>query len=174
VTIRVLLADDQELVRAGFRMILQLQPDIEIVGEAADGAEAVALTVSGRPDVVLMDVQMPLVDGLAATRVVVSRTDARVVILTTFDRDDYLFESLRAGASGFLLKNAPGRRPSPGDGRLGTAGGRRRPGGARGARPPGRHRREPARDDRRAHRRRRRHRGRRTADRRRRRRCGPG
>jgi DNA-binding NarL/FixJ family response regulator len=105
-TIRVLLADDQELVRAGFRMILQLQPDIEIVGEAADGAEAVSLALSGRPDVVLMDVQMPRVDGLAATREVVARTDARVVILTTFDRDDYLFESLRAGASGFLLKNA--------------------------------------------------------------------
>lgn len=105
-TTRVLLADDQGLVRAGFRMILQLQPDIEIVGEAIDGAEAVRLAVAALPDVVLMDVQMPRMDGLAATREVVERTSARVVILTTFDRDDYLFDSLRAGASGFLLKNA--------------------------------------------------------------------
>jgi DNA-binding NarL/FixJ family response regulator len=106
VTIRVLLADDQEMVRAGFRMILQLQPDIEVMGEAADGAEAVRLALTGHPDVVLMDVQMPRMDGLAATREVVARTGAHVVILTTFDRDDYLFESLQAGASGFLLKNA--------------------------------------------------------------------
>jgi DNA-binding NarL/FixJ family response regulator len=106
VTIRVLLADDQELVRVGFRMILQLQPDVEIVGEAADGAEAVRLAQDRRPDVVLMDVQMPRLDGLAATREVVARTGAHVLMLTTFDRDDYLFESLQAGASGFLLKNA--------------------------------------------------------------------
>jgi DNA-binding NarL/FixJ family response regulator len=106
VTIRVLLADDQEMVRAGFRMILQLQPDIEIVGEAGDGAEAVALTLSGRSDVVLMDVQMPVMDGIAATSRIVAEGASKVVILTTFDRDDYLFESLRAGASGFLLKNA--------------------------------------------------------------------
>ncbi|HEY6797766.1 MAG TPA: response regulator transcription factor [Kineosporiaceae bacterium] len=105
-TIRVLLADDQGMVRAGFRMILQLQPDVEVVGEAGDGAEAVRLAVSERPDVVLMDVQMPGTDGLSATREVVSRTSASVLILTTFDRDDYLFESLQAGASGFLLKNA--------------------------------------------------------------------
>lgn len=105
-TIRVLLADDQALVRAGFRVILDLQPDIEVIGEAGDGAEAVTRCLASRPDVVLMDVQMPRVDGLAATREVVARTSARVVILTTFDRDDYLFESLRAGASGFLLKNA--------------------------------------------------------------------
>jgi len=106
VTIRVLLADDQAMVRAGFRMILGLQGDIEIVGEAADGAEAIRLAESERPDVVLMDVQMPRLDGLAATREVVARTGASVVILTTFDRDDYLFAALRAGASGFLLKNA--------------------------------------------------------------------
>jgi len=106
VTIRVLLADDQEMVRAGFRMILQLQPDVEIVGEAADGAEAVRQAVAVHPDVVLMDVQMPRMDGLAAAREVVARTGAHVVMLTTFDRDDYLFESLEAGASGFLLKNA--------------------------------------------------------------------
>jgi DNA-binding NarL/FixJ family response regulator len=106
VTIRVLLADDQEMVRAGFRMILAVQPDVEVVGEAQDGAEAIRRAVSLRPDVVLMDVQMPRTDGLAATREVVSRTDAHVLILTTFDRDDYLFASLQAGASGFLLKNA--------------------------------------------------------------------
>jgi len=93
-------------VRVGFRMILQLQPDVEIVGEAADGAEAVRLAQHRRPDVVLMDVQMPRMDGLAATREVVARTGAHVLMLTTFDRDDYLFESLQAGASGFLLKNA--------------------------------------------------------------------
>jgi DNA-binding NarL/FixJ family response regulator len=106
VTVRVLLADDQAMVRAGFRMILSLQPDVEIVGEAADGAEAVRLAVAQRPDVILMDVEMPRTDGLTATRQVVERTGASVLILTTFDRDDYLFQALQAGASGFLLKNA--------------------------------------------------------------------
>jgi len=106
VTVRVLLADDQEMVRAGFRMILQIQPDVEVTGEAGDGEQAVRLAVADRPDVVLMDVQMPRMDGLAATREIVARTSAHVVILTTFDRDDYLFEALQAGASGFLLKNA--------------------------------------------------------------------
>ena len=105
-TIRVLLADDQQMVRAGFRLILQVQDGIEVVGEAADGAEAVKLAVAGQPDVVLMDVQMPRMDGLAATREIVGRTASSVLMLTTFDRDDYLFESLQAGASGFLLKNA--------------------------------------------------------------------
>ena len=104
--IRVLLADDQDLVRAGFRMILQSRPGVEVVGEATDGAEAVERARELQPDVVLMDVQMPGTDGLAATRTITAEQAARVVILTTFDRDDYLFEALRAGASGFLLKNA--------------------------------------------------------------------
>lgn len=104
--VRVLLADDQDLVRAGFRLILSTEPGIEVVGEAADGEQAVDRTAALHPDVVLMDVQMPRVDGLAATRRIVADGVARVVVLTTFDRDDYLFEALRAGASGFLLKNA--------------------------------------------------------------------
>jgi DNA-binding NarL/FixJ family response regulator len=109
--IRVLLADDQAMVRAGFRMILEAEPDIEVVGEAEDGARAIAAVRSLRPDVVLMDIQMPVVDGLEATRRVLGGRDGcppcRVLILTTFERDDYVFEALRAGASGFLLKNAP-------------------------------------------------------------------
>lgn len=105
--IRVVLADDQALVRNGFRMILESEAGIEIVGEAADGAQAVQLVEELEPDVVAMDVQMPVQDGLTATRhIVKSGAAARVLILTTFDRDDYLFEALAAGASGFLLKNA--------------------------------------------------------------------
>jgi DNA-binding NarL/FixJ family response regulator len=104
--VRVLLADDQDLVRAGFRMILSAQPGLDVVGEARDGEEAVTLARATRPDIVLMDVQMPRLDGLAATRRIVADGSSRVVMVTTFDRDDYLFESLRAGASGFLLKNA--------------------------------------------------------------------
>lgn len=111
--VRVILADDQDLVRAGFRVILSTEPDIEVVGEASNGAEAVLLTERLRPDVVLMDVQMPGTDGLEATRRILGSagggSDAgstKVVILTTFDREDYLFEALRSGASGFLLKNA--------------------------------------------------------------------
>jgi DNA-binding NarL/FixJ family response regulator len=104
--LRVLLADDQDLVRAGFRVILGMEDDIEVVGEAGDGLAAVELAERLRPDVVLMDVQMPGIDGLEATRRVLGRDGTRVVILTTFDREDYLFEALRAGASGFLLKNA--------------------------------------------------------------------
>ncbi len=108
-TIRVVLADDQELVRAGFRLILETEHDIEVVGEASDGDQAVEVTRRLRPDVVLMDVQMPRTDGLEATGRVVGDADvgSRVIILTTFERDDYVFEALRAGASGFLLKNAP-------------------------------------------------------------------
>jgi DNA-binding NarL/FixJ family response regulator len=105
-TLRVLLADDQDLVRAGFRVILGMEEDIEVVGEAGDGLAAVDLVTHLRPDVVLMDVQMPGIDGLEATRRVLAGTETKVVILTTFDREDYLFEALRAGASGFLLKNA--------------------------------------------------------------------
>ncbi len=104
--LRILLADDQALVRSGFRMILAVEPDLEVVGEAGDGAEAVALARELDPDVVLMDVQMPGTDGITATADIVAGDHGKVVILTTFDRDDYLFSALRAGASGFLLKNA--------------------------------------------------------------------
>ncbi len=106
-TIRVLLADDQELLRIGFRMILSAQPDIDIVGEAVDGADAVRQVDRLRPDVVLMDVRMPVMDGIAATTQIVARDRARVLVLTTFDLDEYAFAALRAGASGFLLKDVP-------------------------------------------------------------------
>jgi DNA-binding NarL/FixJ family response regulator len=105
---RVLLADDQALVRAGFRALLSAEPDIDVVGEAADGAAALELALEHRPDVVLMDIRMPGTDGLEATRRIVADPDlggTRVIILTTFDLDDYVFEALRAGASGFLLKD---------------------------------------------------------------------
>jgi DNA-binding NarL/FixJ family response regulator len=108
-TIRVLLADDQKLVRGGFRMILRAEPDIDVVGEAADGAEAVALAHELDPDVVLMDVRMPNVDGIEAARRIIDGSEhaPRVLVLTTFDLDEYVYEALRAGASGFLLKDAP-------------------------------------------------------------------
>jgi DNA-binding NarL/FixJ family response regulator len=107
-TISVLLADDQELVRAGFRMILETQADIEVVGEAGDGAEAVAATRRLHPGVVLMDIRMPNLDGLQATKqIVTAGSGSRVVILTTFDLDEYVYQALAGGASGFLLKNAP-------------------------------------------------------------------
>lgn len=102
---KVLLADDQELVRTGFRLILSVEPDIEVVGEAADGRRAVEAVVELAPDLVLMDVQMPVLDGIAATRRITASSTAKVVVLTTFDRDDYLFDALAAGASGFMLKN---------------------------------------------------------------------
>jgi DNA-binding NarL/FixJ family response regulator len=106
--IRVLIADDQALVRAGFRAILETQDDLEVVGEAEDGAEAVALAQELRPDVVLMDVRMPGVDGIEATARLHRDGDAtRVLILTTFDLDEYVYEAMKAGASGFLLKDAP-------------------------------------------------------------------
>ena len=107
-TARIVLADDQPLVRAGFRMILEAEDDIDVAGEASDGEEAVAVTRQLQPDVVLMDIQMPKVDGLEATRRIAqdASTDSRILILTTFERDDYVFEALRAGASGFMLKNA--------------------------------------------------------------------
>lgn len=108
-TVTVLLVDDHALVRAGFRMILSAEDGLCVVGEAEDGAEAIQLARSLRPDVVLMDIQMPRLDGVEATRRIVAdpATESSVVILTTFERDDYVFEALRAGASGFLLKNAP-------------------------------------------------------------------
>ena len=104
--IRVLIADDQDLVRTGFRLILQGEPDLDVVGEAADGAETVRLAARLQPDIVLMDIRMPVLDGIAATReVLAARTSTRVVILTTFDLDEYVFAALTAGASGFLLKD---------------------------------------------------------------------
>ncbi|MGC4748321.1 response regulator [Micromonospora sp. DT201] len=103
--IRLLLVDDQTLVRAGFRSILEGEDGIEVVGEAADGAAAVRLAGQLRPDVVLMDIQMPVLDGLAATAEIVASCAARVIILTTFDLDDYVYRALRAGASGFLVKD---------------------------------------------------------------------
>jgi DNA-binding NarL/FixJ family response regulator len=107
-TIRVVVADDQALVRSGFSALLADEPDIDVVGEASNGAEAVALAASERPDVMLMDVRMPVMDGLEATRRITgdeSLAGTRVVILTTFDLDEYVHEALRAGASGFLLKD---------------------------------------------------------------------
>jgi DNA-binding NarL/FixJ family response regulator len=105
--LRVVIADDQALVRAGFRMILEAQPDIEVVGEAADGEEAVSMVRRTHPDLVLMDVRMPELDGIAATRRLLAGGDGgcRVVMLTTFDLDEYVYAALRAGASGFLLKD---------------------------------------------------------------------
>jgi len=104
-TIKVLIADDQALVRTGFRKILESEPDLEVVGEAGDGGEAVEAALLLRPDVVLMDIRMPRLDGLEATRRLAGKT--RVLVLTTFDLNEYVYEALRAGASGFLLKDAP-------------------------------------------------------------------
>jgi DNA-binding NarL/FixJ family response regulator len=110
VTVRVVLADDQALLRKGFRMILEAEDGIEIVGEAADGSDAVRLVELYQPDVVLMDVRMPVLDGIEATRAITASdtgNETRVLILTTFDLDEYAFSALRAGASGFLLKDVP-------------------------------------------------------------------
>lgn len=153
-TIRVLVVDDQALVRAGFRMILASEPDIEVVGEAGDGLEALDAVVATRPDVVLMDVRMPRLDGVEATGRIASlglATPPRVVILTTFDLDEYVFAALRNGASGFLLKDAPPdtlldaiRSAARGDALLAPSVTRRliedyvrRPAGATAAPPPG-------------------------------------
>jgi DNA-binding NarL/FixJ family response regulator len=107
VSIKVLIADDQAMVRRGFRMIVQGEPDMEVVAEAPDGEHAVASARRFAPDVVLMDIRMPRLDGLAATREILGGGSTRVLILTTFDLDEYVYDALRAGASGFLLKNAP-------------------------------------------------------------------
>ena len=108
-SISVVVADDQELVRTGFRVILNSEPDIDVVGEAADGREAIETAKQLGPDVVLMDIRMPVLDGLAATRRIVTGPDSRprVIILTTFDLDEYVYEALRSGASGFMLKDNP-------------------------------------------------------------------
>ena len=108
-SVRVLIVDDQALVRTGFRMILEAERDVEVVGEAVNGAEAVAETLRLAPDVVLMDVRMPELDGIEATRRLLAHVgvETKVVMLTTFDMDEYVYEALRAGASGFLLKDAP-------------------------------------------------------------------
>lgn len=103
---RVLLVDDQALVRSGFSLILSVEDDFEVVGEAGDGATAIELTRTLRPDIVLMDVQMPVMDGIEATRRIVAEDLAKVLVLTTFDHDEYVFDGLAAGASGFLLKNS--------------------------------------------------------------------
>lgn len=105
-TLRVLLVDDQPIIRSGFAMMLSVEEDLVVVGEAANGREAIDLAERERPDVIVMDVQMPVMDGIAATREIVERDLGRVIILTTFDADNYLFDALQAGASGFLLKNA--------------------------------------------------------------------
>jgi DNA-binding NarL/FixJ family response regulator len=104
-TVRIVVADDQELVRTGFSMILDAQPDFEVVAEASDGAEAIAAVRSHAPDVVLLDIRMPGVDGIEAARTVCARTRCRAIMLTTFDLDEYVYQALRAGASGFLLKD---------------------------------------------------------------------
>ena len=116
-SVRVLIADDQQLVRTGFRMILDAEPDIDVVGEATDGREAVAMARELQPDVVLMDIRMPELDGIEATRRVVQgdgETSTRVLMLTTFDLDEYVYDALRAGASGFLLKDVPANQLAAG------------------------------------------------------------
>jgi DNA-binding NarL/FixJ family response regulator len=105
-TIRVALTDDQAMVRAGFRRLLELEADLDVVGEAADGLEAVALAARTQPDVMLLDIRMPRLDGIAATRRITENGPTRAVTLTTFDLDEYVYGALRAGASGFLLKDA--------------------------------------------------------------------
>jgi DNA-binding NarL/FixJ family response regulator len=106
-SIRVLIADDQSLVRAGFRLVLENHDDLEVVGEASNGREAIHSAARLDPDVVLMDIRMPELDGIAATQAITERHDARVLVLTTYDLDEYVYDALQAGASGFLLKDTP-------------------------------------------------------------------
>ncbi|MFI8102742.1 response regulator [Streptomyces sp. NPDC101118] len=114
-TIRVLIVDDQMMVREGFSVLLNAMPDIEVVGEAVDGREAITQVAALRPDVVLMDIRMPVLNGLEATReIVAADADAKVLVLTTFDLDEYVYQALRAGASGFLLKDASARQLADG------------------------------------------------------------
>ncbi|MFF5127252.1 response regulator [Streptomyces syringium] len=114
-TIRVLIVDDQMMVREGFSVLLNAQPDIEVVGEAVDGRQAVEQVAALRPDVVLMDIRMPVLNGLEATReIVAADAGAKVLVLTTFDLDEYVYQALRAGASGFLLKDASARQLADG------------------------------------------------------------
>ncbi len=114
-SIRVLIVDDQMMVREGFTILLNAQPDIEVVGEAVDGRQAVAQVAALRPDVVLMDIRMPEMNGLEATRqIVAADDDAKVLVLTTYDLDEYVYQALRAGASGFLLKDASARQLADG------------------------------------------------------------
>ena len=137
--IRVLLVDDQPLIRTGFKTILETEPGIEVVGEASDGTRGVELALELRPDVVCMDVQMPRMNGIEATRELTSRgCGSAVLILTTFDRDDFLFETLQAGASGFLLKTAEAEKLIEAVQTLGAARGccrRRSPAGSSNASP---------------------------------------
>jgi DNA-binding NarL/FixJ family response regulator len=105
--ITVLIVDDERLIRAGFRAILESEPDLTVIGEAVDGLDAIDLAKKRSPDVVLLDIRMPGMDGLTAARRIIAETDSRVLILTTFDVDEYVYEALRAGASGFLLKDVP-------------------------------------------------------------------
>jgi DNA-binding NarL/FixJ family response regulator len=115
--IRIMIADDQALVRTGFRMILDAEPDLEVIGEAANGRAAVEIALEQRPDVVLMDIRMPELDGIEATRQLVSSASGasiRVLMLTTFDLNEYVYEALRAGASGFLLKDVPAEQLAAG------------------------------------------------------------
>jgi DNA-binding NarL/FixJ family response regulator len=114
VTIRVIIADDQMMVREGFSVLLNAQPDIEVAGEAVNGREAVDRTAELRPVVVLMDIRMPVLNGIEATRTIMAEGASRVLVLTTFDLDEYVYQALRAGASGFLLKDASARQLAEG------------------------------------------------------------
>jgi len=110
VSVRIVVVDDQDVVRAGFGALLETQPDLTVVGSAPDGAQAVAVCRESRPDIVLMDVRMPVMDGIEATRRITAESAARIIVLTTFDLDEYVYDALGAGASGFLLKDVTAER----------------------------------------------------------------